>query len=57
MNKEKWYVRLLKKIGIIKSEPISEEQIRNMCNRAVQSGVCPKSCDICAWGMMLRNDN
>ncbi|MCM1327304.1 MAG: hypothetical protein NC243_12255 [Lachnoclostridium sp.] len=56
MNKEKWYVRFLKKIGVIKSEPISKEQIKDMCNRAVQSGVCPKSCESCAWGMMLKEE-
>ena len=27
----------------------SDEIKREMCKRAVQSGVCPHACDICAW--------
>lgn len=27
----------------------SDEAKREMCSRAIQSGVCPKACEICAW--------
>lgn len=25
---------------------------REMCKRALQSGVCPHACDICAWNTL-----
>lgn len=30
----------------------SDEVKRKMCERAVQSGVCPHACDICAWNTL-----
>ena len=31
----------------------SDEAKRKMCERAVQSGVCPHACDICAWNTLI----
>lgn len=36
----------LKKIGLLETREISKEE---MCKRAVESGVCPRECDMCAW--------
>ena len=30
----------------------SDEIKREMCSRALQSGVCPHACDICAWNTL-----
>lgn len=30
----------------------SDEVKREMCKRALQSGVCPHACDICAWNTL-----
>lgn len=32
-----------------KAKENSDEAKRKMCERAVQGGVCPHECDICAW--------
>lgn len=32
-----------------KREAQSEASKREMCHRCVESGVCPKTCEICAW--------
>ena len=53
MRPESWVKRLLRKLGLIK-EPEFDEQKSNelkkeMCGRAIQSGVCPESCETCAW--------
>lgn len=40
------FIKLLKKIGIIKEIEIDKAE---MCKRAIDSGVCPKACDTCAW--------
>ena len=29
-----------------------DEAKRKMCERAVQGGVCPHTCDICAWNTL-----
>lgn len=47
MGKESWFIKLLKRIGLIKTYEVSKEE---MCRRAVQSGVCPGDCSRCAWG-------
>ena len=31
-----------------------DEIKREMCRKAVQSGVCPHTCDICAWNTLIR---
>lgn len=31
---------------------ISDEAKREMCKRAINSGVCPRACDICAWNVL-----
>ncbi len=30
----------------------SDEQKREMCKKALQSGVCPHDCDRCAWNTL-----
>lgn len=47
MGKESWIIRLLKRIGLIKEYEVDKKE---MCKRAVVSGVCPGVCDRCAWG-------
>lgn len=39
-------MKILKKVGIIKEFEVDNSE---MCQRAVSSGVCPNSCEICAW--------
>lgn len=51
MGKQSWFYRLLKRIGLIKSYEITEEQKAEMCRMACASGVCPRDCERCAWGM------
>ena len=55
MRPEGWFKRLLRKLGIIKEpefdEQKSNELKREMCSRSIQSGVCPKACEICAWNV------
>lgn len=41
------FMKTLKKVGIIKEFEVDNSE---MCQRAVSSGVCPNSCEICAWG-------
>lgn len=31
----------------------SDEIKREMCRKAVQGGVCPRACDICAWNTLI----
>lgn len=31
----------------------SDEIKREMCRKAVQGGVCPHACDICAWNTLV----
>lgn len=51
--KEKWYIKLLKWLGVIKEKEIDNEESdrlkAQMCIKAIQSGVCPDTCSICAW--------
>jgi len=42
-----WFKSLF--ISKEKSEENSNESKRKMCESAVRSGVCPHTCDICAW--------
>lgn len=44
MREESWFIRLLKKIGIIKSYEISKKE---MCERA--KSICSRNCSSCAW--------
>lgn len=37
---------ILEKIGVIVKAEVDKKE---MCRRAVDSGVCPKSCENCAW--------
>ena len=55
MRPESWFKRLLRKLGFIK-EPEFDEQKSNdlkraMCSRSIQSGICPESCETCAWNV------
>ena len=45
-----WFKSLF--INKEKAEENSDEAKRKMCKRAVQSGVCPHTCDICAWNTL-----
>ena len=55
MRPESWFKRLLRKLGLIKEpefdEQKSNELKREMCNRSIQSGICPESCENCAWNV------
>jgi len=52
MGKEKWFYRLLKRLGIIKTRRLTLEEKAEMCNRSVMAGVCPADCDRCTWGWL-----
>ena len=39
-------------IGGKKAKDNSDEAKREMCKRAVQGGVCPHTCDTCAWNTL-----
>lgn len=39
-------LKILKKLGLIKEFEVDKA---DMCKRAVNSGVCPNTCEICAW--------
>lgn len=45
-----WFKSLF--INEKKAKENSDEAKRKMCARAVQSGVCPHTCDICAWNTL-----
>ena len=45
-----WFKSLF--INEKKAKENSDEAKREMCKRAVQSGVCPHACDICAWNTL-----
>lgn len=54
MEESSWWDRLLSWISRIfvskKKRAAQDEQLkREMCHRAIDSGVCPKTCEICAW--------
>ena len=54
-NKVKtFFINILIKICGRKETPkeVSDENKREMCRRALQSGVCPHDCDICAWNTL-----
>ena len=44
MKKESWFIRLLKRIGLIKTYEVSKKE---MCERA--KAICSKNCECCAW--------
>lgn len=52
MGKQNWVIRLLKKIGVIKTRRLTLEEKAEMCSKSVIAGVCPKDCDRCAWGWL-----
>lgn len=43
---EKILYWILEKIGVIAKTEVDKKE---MCRRAVDSGVCPKNCANCAW--------
>ena len=44
MREESWFIRLLRKIGLIKSCEVSKKE---MCERA--KSICSGNCESCAW--------
>lgn len=55
MKEENIIVRVLKKLGIIKEKEISKEESnlikRELCKSAIDYGMCPKTCECCAWNV------
>lgn len=50
-----FFIKLILKIFFKADEPtrkVSDEAKREMCGRAIQSGVCPHSCESCAWNTL-----
>ena len=45
-----WFKSLF--INEKKAKENSDEAKRKMCESAVKSGVCPHTCDICAWNTL-----
>ncbi len=45
-----WFKSLF--ISEKKAKENSDKAKKEMCKRAVQSGVCPHNCDICAWNTL-----
>lgn len=45
-----WFKKLFN--GKKKTQENSDEIKREMCKKAVLSGVCPKTCDRCAWNTL-----
>ena len=45
-----WFKSLF--INEKKTKDNSDEIKRKMCESAVQGGVCPHNCDICAWNTL-----
>lgn len=43
---QKILLKALKKFGLIQEFEVDKD---DMCKRAVDSGVCPHSCENCAW--------
>ena len=44
MKKESWFIRLLKKIGLIKAYKVDK---KDMCERA--KFICNDDCESCSW--------
>lgn len=42
-----------KKIKLKKRKDLTEEQCKEMCLKAVVTGVCPKACSVCAYNYMF----
>ena len=38
-----------KKIKLKKRKGLTDEQCKEMCLKAVLTGVCPKACNVCAY--------
>ena len=56
MREENKIITFIKKLFSCfkKKDPVeekkkSDEAKREMCRKAIQSGVCPHACEICAW--------
>lgn len=51
MKKESLIYKILRKLGFIKGiEDDRKLKMEDMCKRAIKANVCPKTCNICAWG-------
>lgn len=44
---QKIFLKILRKLGIVEEFEVDKSE---MCRNAVESGVCPHACEICAWG-------
>ena len=44
MREESWFIRLLKRIGLIKTYEVSKKE---MCKNA--QSICNRDCEDCAW--------
>ena len=44
-------LRIFKKRNPEEEKRISDEMKREMCERAVNAGVCPNDCSVCAWSL------
>lgn len=42
-----------KKIKLKKRKGLTEKQCKEMCLKAVATGVCPKACNVCAYNYLL----
>lgn len=45
----KAFFRLFTKKDKQEEKCVSDEAKREMCRRAMRSGVCPRTCECCAW--------
>ena len=43
---QRLFLKILKALGVVKTYEVDKAE---MCKRAVESGVCPKACECCAW--------
>lgn len=60
MKEENIIIRFLKKLGIIKEKEISKEESdlvrRKLCNAAIDNNLCRKSCNMCAWNVLINEE-
>lgn len=53
MIKYSWFIRFLKRLGIVKSHEIDIDESnrlkKQMCKKAMRSGDCSQLCIFCEW--------
>ena len=56
----KIFILFLRKLGLIKTNEFSKSESDaaklEMCRRAINSNVCPHTCEICAWNVVHEVD-